>query len=333
MLFRNIEIRNFVIADILILVISLLTCFFITPNIFPLLLIQWILINIAIFTLLYYRYLNLSKLALEIDKVLHSSDIHEIAYHKEGELNILGSEINKMIIRINEQTKELSKDKLYLVDSLADLSHQIKTPLTSLILTNTMLLERSTESHIINQLIVQKKMLNRIQWLIDVLLKISRLDADVVNFSYQNTSCSKLIDSAYETVAIILDVKNQTIIRQIPDDISIQCDINWLSEAISNILKNCAEHTPENGIITVTIHANALFSQIIIEDNGPGFDPEDIPHLFDRFYKGIHSSNGSIGIGLALSKSIIQKHNGRLYAYNRKEGGACFDIKLYKAII
>ena len=317
MLFRNLEIRNFVIADILILVISLLTCFFITPNIFPLLLIQWILINIAIFTLLYYRYLNLSKLALEIDKVLHSSDIHEIAYHKEGELNILGSEINKMIIRINEQTKELSKDKLYLVDSLADLSHQIKTPLTSLILTNTMLLERSTESHIINQLIVQKKMLNRIQWLIDVLLKISRLDADVVNFSYQNTSCSKLIDSAYETVAIILDVKNQTIIRQIPDDISIQCDINWLSEAI----------------ITVTIHDNALFSQIIIEDNGPGFDPEDIPHLFDRFYKGIHSSNDSIGIGLALSKSIIQKHNGRLYAYNRKEGGACFDIKLYKAII
>lgn len=333
MLLHNAEIRYFTIADVTILIFSFIFCILTNINILPILFIQWFVINIAIFTLLHYRYHKLSRLSLEIDKILHSGDTHEIEYLKEGELNILGSEINKMLIRISEQNKELAKDKVYLVNSLADLSHQIKTPLTSLLLTNTMLIEENNDDCVAKHLIVQKKMLNRIQWLIDSLLKISRLDANVVTFVYHAHRFSEILDNAIEPVSIILDVKNQNLSTELTEDMIINCDINWLSEAISNILKNCIEHTPENGFIKITGIDNTLFSKIIIEDNGPGFTTHDIPHLFDRFYKGSHSSIDSAGIGLALAKAIIIRHNGIIKAYNKPSGGACFEIKIYKSTI
>ncbi len=340
-MFRNHEIKKFAIADILILIIFLiyLNNSHIKDNITMLFVTQWLMLNIAFYILLKYRYNKISNLAFEIDKILHSNEISNIHYLDEGELNILGSEINKMILRINEQNQELQEDKVYLVNSLADISHQIKTPLTSLQLTNTLLISNSSDTKSLEHLITEKKLIMKIQWLIDVILKISKLDANVINFTQKDHHLDTLINYTLEPILVLIDIKNINIITNIPDNTTLNCDFKWISEALLNIIKNCIEHTEDNGTITISATDNPLFLEINITDTGKGFAKEDIPHLFERFYKGENSSKDSIGIGLSLAKSIINSHNGIITAKNQIDTtnnsikGACFTIKFYKTTI
>ena len=301
--------------------------------VFPVFLI-WCLMGILHFAESFFRYRKIAALAGTIDDILHGEDPALLREVSEGELSILESEINKMLIRLREQNHRLSDDKKYLADSLADLSHQLKTPLTSMNLLVTMR-EREGVSEEKRREYDGKirALLQKMQWLIDVLLKISKLDADAVVFEKNDYPLGQLVQKAASPVEIAMELKGITLETEITGEAQFSGDLKWTSEAVENIIKNCMEHTPAGGRITVKGRENAVFSELVIADNGEGIPEEDLPHLFERFYKGENSSEESVGIGLALAHMIVTKQRGTLKAENAAAGGARFTLRFYKCTL
>ena len=287
------------------------------------------------FVTIYPRYRHIYRLSQELDLVLHGVDSLSFSDYAEGELSILTIEIDKMLLRLREQSDALKQDKLSLAASMADISHQIRTPLTSIHLVLSMLSEADVSFEQRIELTRQLSMLvSRIDWLIEALLKISRLDAGTVVLKPEAHSLAHVVKTAVAPLEIPMELREQHF--YFTENNSVQnmspmtmCDFAWTVEAVSNILKNCMEHTPQNGEIRVRASQNAIFTELVIEDNGPGFSKEDLAHLFERFYRGSHSNNQSIGIGLALSRMILSRQNATIKAENRPEGGARFIIHFY----
>ena len=280
----------------------------------------------------YYRYKKLQKLSSDLDQLLISGTPLPIREYSEGELSILANQIQKMTLRLTESAEAIKADKVYLADSLADISHQLRTPLTAMNLTTSMLRESNLSDERRMELTGElRRLLTRTDWLVETLLKISKLDAGTVKLTQQKISVRKLIDRAAAPLAIPMDLRNQTLTVHCQEE-NLGCDLVWTAEAMGNILKNCMEHTPEGGAITVTASETALYTQIEVEDTGTGFDSKDIPHLFERFYKGTNASENSYGIGLALARTVITAQNGTVQAMNG-ENGAKFVIKFYKQVI
>lgn len=266
--------------------------------------------------------------------MLHSNTPIQFEKYREGELSILESELSKMTLRLREQALALTNEKKLLADSMADISHQIRSPLTSSNLIITLLRGQNLSVSRRQQLTQElSQLLSRIDWLVESLLKISKMDAGTILFKHEPVSVPELIQHAAEPLLIPMELREQTLAidSSSPSSATPQFlgDYSWSMEAILNILKNCMEHTPAGGSIHVSFSQNAIFTEIIIEDNGPGFDAEDLPHLFERFYKGKNASEQSVGIGLALARMIVTRQNGTLKAENRSEGGARFILKFY----
>lgn len=277
------------------------------------------------------RYRNIARLTEEMDDVLHKEQFSPISAYEEGELSILRTQIHKMNKKMEEQQGALLSEKIYLSESLADISHQIRTPLTALNLTCDLLLEEELEPRRRKSLVKeQMKLLDQIDWLISALLKMAKLDANTAKMMKEKVSVKALLQRAVEPLAIAMDVKDQALVIRQEGEESYFGDLNWSAEALLNILKNSMEHTPVGGTLTISASENVLFTEIIIEDNGPGIHKEDLHHLFERFYKGKSSSQTSVGIGLALSRMIITQQGGTLKAENRSSGGARFTIRFYK---
>ena len=280
----------------------------------------------------YYRYKKLQKLSSDLDRLLISGTPLPIREYSEGELSILANQIQKMTLRLTESAEAIKSDKVYLADSLADISHQLRTPLTSMTLTTSMLREPNLSDERRMELTGElRRLLTRTDWLVETLLKLSKLDAGTVKLTQQKISVRKLIDRAAAPIAIPMDLRNQRLIIHCKEE-AFTGDPIWTAEAIGNILKNCMEHTPEGGTITITAQETALYTQIEVEDTGAGFDVKDIPHLFERFYKGSNASETSYGIGLALARTVITAQNGTVQATNGSNG-AKFVIKFYKQVI
>ena len=280
----------------------------------------------------YYRYKKLQKLSSDLDRLLISGTPLPIREYSEGELSILANQIQKMTLRLTESAEAIKSDKVYLADSLADISHQLRTPLTSMTLTTSMLREPNLSDERRMELTGElRRLLTRTDWLVETLLKLSKLDAGTVKLTQQKISVRKLIDRAAAPIAIPMDLRNQRLIVHCKEE-AFTGDPIWTAEAIGNILKNCMEHTPEGGTITITAQDTALYTQIEVQDTGAGFDAKDIPHLFERFYKGTNASENSYGIGLALARTVITAQNGTVQAMNG-EVGAKFVIKFYKQVI
>ena len=280
----------------------------------------------------YYRYRKLQKLSIDLDNLLISGTPLPIREYSEGELSILANQIQKMTLRLTESAEVIKADKIYLADSLADISHQLRTPLTAMNLTTAMLRdsELSTEKRmeLTGEL---RSLLTRTEWLVETLLKLSKLDAGTVMLAHDSVRIKNLISRAAKPIAIPMDLRNQKLVINC-DGEAFTGDLVWTAEAIGNILKNCMEHTPEGGTITITAQETALYTQIEVEDTGAGFDTKDIPHLFERFYKGSNASETSYGIGLALARTVITAQNGTVQAANGSTG-AKFVIKFYKQVI
>lgn len=280
----------------------------------------------------YRRYRNISALSAEIDRILHGENYTLSDDCTEGELAILKSEIYKMTVRLREQQQRMQEDKIYLADSLADISHQLRTPLTALHLLVARLSEPDLSPEKRLKLMHDMKMLlSRIDWLITALLKISKLDAGTVQFHAETIPLSHLLRNASEPLLIPLELRG--IQLHIHADGMFSGDIAWTSEAIGNILKNCMEHTQMEGHITVRALENPLYTEICISDTGSGIAKEDLPHIFERFYKGKDSDDSSYGIGLALARMIISAQNGTIKAENAPVGGALFTIRFYKGTV
>ena len=280
---------------------------------------------------LYRRYKKIQGLAMDIDAILHEDIPISLEKYEEGELAILESEVQKMTIRLREQQQHLLDDKKYLADSIADISHQIRTPLTSINLLLSFLSEPAMQEEQRQKTIREiYELLSRIDWLITTLMKLSKLDAGTIALKSEVISMEVLLDKSVAPLLIPIELRGQ--------EITIQAfgeffgDIDWTSEAIGNIVKNCMEHTPEGGRIEVIASENTIYREIIIADAGSGIATEDLPHVFERFYKGKNSSNKNFGIGLALARGIITKQNGTIKVENRKEGGAKFTIRFYKEL-
>ena len=280
----------------------------------------------------YKRYRRIASLADDINHVLHGDSLIDFDNYSEGELSILHSEIYKMTVRLREQQQKLLSDKEYLADSLADISHQIRTPLTSI----NLLVERLSASGLTDECRHQLAnelygLLDRIDWLITTLLKISKLDAGTVQFNRDTVSLEMLINKSCAPLLIPIELRGQELV--ICAEGNFYGDPAWTSEAVGNIVKNCMEHTPDGGKIEIEATENALYSEIVIKDNGTGISPEDLPHIFERFYKGKDSDGKSFGIGLALSRMIIAGQKGTVKAENRKNTGAMFTLRFYKGTV
>ena len=259
----------------------------------------------------YKRYQRISSLADDINQVLHGDSSIDFDSYSEGELSILHSEIYKMTIRLREQQQTLTREKAYLADSIADISHQIRTPLTSINLLIGLLSEPKLTDARRQQLIHELyELLSRIDWLITTLLKISRLDAGTVQFKQEQVSLEELLKKSCVTLLIPMELRGQELLQ-----------------------KRLEMPLADDGRIEIEATENALFSEIIIKDNGTGISPEDLPHIFERFYKGKDSDGKSFGIGLALSRMIIAGQGGTVKAENRKPVGAMFTIRFYKGTV
>ncbi len=278
------------------------------------------------------RYSRLNSLSQEIDAVLHGHESIIKGQGDEGELAILTSEIQKMTIRLREQADTLLAEKVRLTDAVSDMFHQMRTPITSMNIQLSLLADdESGPQRRVELARKLKKQLERLQWLTETLLKLSKIDAGT-DFRQDRVEVKTLINRAAEPFRIPMEIREQQFIVKAGDE-SYTGDLIWSCEAIGNLIKNCMEHTPAGGKITVEALETAVYTQITVQDSGEGFAPEDIPHLFERFYRGKNSSEESLGIGLALSRAIITRQNGTISASNSGEGGAKFTVKFYKSII
>ena len=263
-----------------------------------------------------------------IARVLHGSgDIH-LADYGEGEVSLLRSEVRKMTLRLREQSAQLEKEKLQLADAMADISHQMRTPLTAVNLLLTSLAGHVDEESR-GDVRALRRQVARMDWLVESLLKLAKLDAGTARFCPETIPLSALLARAAEPFAIGMELRGQQL--QVEASGNVRCDPAWTAEALGNILKNCSEHMQE-GTITVRAEENAVASVVVIRDTGGGIAPQDLPHLFERYYKGENAPEQSVGIGLALSRSIAAAQNGTLTAAN-VPGGAEFTMKLYKGIV
>ncbi|HCL4548071.1 HAMP domain-containing histidine kinase [Clostridium botulinum] len=255
--------------------------------------------------------------------------------NKEGDFYILSSKFNLMSNRLEESLLNLKKEKIFLKNIISDISHQLKTPLSSLIMFNELMKDENMPMEDRkNFLKLSDEQLRRMEWLIINLLKIGRLEAGVVEFIRENNPLYVTVNKALAGLSEKAKEKSQQVIVDIDEDVYFKHDMDWTAEAISNIIKNSIEHTDNYGQIKISCEETPISLTISIKDNGEGI-PEKLQNkIFERFYKGENSVNpSSIGIGLSLTKSIIESQNGSIIVESEMGEGTEFIITFLKTIV
>ena len=299
--------------------------------------ISTLIVFILILSIIVFKYNHseskkineITKYIEEINRGNYKLNIEE---NTEDELSILKNELYKITIMLKEVAENSQKDKTTLKDSLSDISHQIKTPITSiLIMLDNILSDENMPEDIKKDFIkdIKREIIN-IKFLVESILKLSKIDSNSIKFIKKEVFIKDIINEAVKNVSMLSELKNIEIIVSGDDSIKTICDLKWQVEAITNILKNCIEHSYENKKIYINYNQNNMYTELKIEDNGTGIDAKDLPHIFERFYKGKNSSSDSVGIGLALSKSIIESNNGYIQVDSELNKGTTFIIKYLK---
>lgn len=298
---------------------------------------SFILLMIILVLYIYFA-LKKSKRTKRINKIIEliskinkrNFDI-DIEDYTEDELSILKQEVYKTSLMLRSEADNSLKDKLNLKDSLSDISHQLKTPLTSItimidnILDNEEMDTKTKRKFLIS---IKREIIN-INFLVQNLLKLSKFDANVIKFDKEEVLIKDIIDEAIKKVSALSELKGVSIKVSGDKGSTIKCDFMWEVEALSNIIKNSIEHIEGEGFVEVNYTKNKVYSRILIRDNGVGINEDDLPYIFDRFYKGKNSSKDSVGIGLALSKSIIEKDNGSISVKSTPKIGTIFTTKYF----
>ncbi len=251
----------------------------------------------------------------------------------EGSFSLLKNDLYKVTVRLREQAELLQKDKTALSNLIADISHQIKTPLTSLGVLADLLAEDPPEEDrhaFVERLRAQ---LGRIQWLVAALLKLARLDAGTAAFKSAPVDVRDLVRRAVEPLQIPIEIKKQRLEVHGEADASFSGDLNWSAEALTNVIKNCVEHAPEGGRIEISYAANALYAEITVSDNGEGIASRDLPNIFNRFYRGENAGENSVGIGLALAKAILTAQGGDISVRSQPGVGTSFELRVFRGVV
>lgn len=296
------------------------------------------------------RYRALANMAANLDRVLAGERDIRLRDMSEGELAILSSEIDKVIARLNLTVDELQAEKIALSDALADISHQLKTPLTSIAISTELIRDRLSARGDSEDLVERLRLIQtlqvRVEDLVAALLKLARIDAGVIKLVCGDVDARELVRKSFEPLAIAFDIADVRFSADVQDGASYEGDLTWSVEALENILKNCMEHTPAGGCVSVRVTEDVLACRIRIEDTGPGIAESDLPHIFERFYRGSRDANATpsevnpagVGIGLALSKSLVTAQGGTLTAENLRDEngnitGAAFNLVFFKTVV
>lgn len=290
---------------------------------------------IAIIVALIYtnkRDKSLRSINKYLDKVNNGNYELKIEDNGEDEISRLRNELYKTTILLRESAENSEKEKTNLSNSLADISHQLKTPLTSIrIMLDNIEENPNMDEKTRNEFIEEiSRQIDWISSLVISLLKLAKFDAGAIVMQDTQINVKKLIDNVINNLAIMIDIKNIKIEEKIDEDVILRADYNWQLEALTNIIKNCIEHSKEDSKIKIEVENNSIFVKIKITDEGEGIAKEDLSHIFERFYKSKQVSENSIGIGLSLAKTIIEKENGYIKVDSELGKGTTFEIKYLK---
>ncbi|WP_066190531.1 sensor histidine kinase [Gracilibacillus timonensis] len=331
---RNKEIYLFIVTSVLIVVIGILIGWRISPATAMLVAGTGILLAVSYLLLLFWRYHRLQQLTQYLRRIMAGDTSLDVRDNREGDLSIVKNELYKMTRMLSEQQEMLQEDKDQLTDAISDISHQLKTPLTSMTVMADLLSDATLPDPKRQEFTRHlQKQLERMEWLVSSLLTLSKLDAGTVQFAKEKVQVQDLIAEVIAPMEIPMELKELHWNIQGDEQTSFTGDKNWTKEACINLLKNAIEHTPTAGKIDIHFKENTLYTEIIIQDTGKGISKEDLPHIFKRFYKGSHAANGSVGIGLAMSHSIITSQQGDIEVMSRLGEGTSFIVKFYKQII
>ena len=297
---------------------------------------SFLIITIASLCILYFRYNykrknDIKDIIKYIEQINRRNYELEIDTISEDELSILKNEIYKTAVMLKEAALNSNKDKLNLKKSLEDISHQLKTPLTSiLVLLDNLIDEPDMDFSIRNDFIIDiKRNVININFLVQALLKLSKFDANTVHFIKKENDLEMIVKEAIKNVSTLCDLRNINIKLNTLENAKVDCDAKWQIEAITNIIKNAIEHSKDNSSIIINIDNNRVYSKIEVIDFGDGISKRDIKHIFERFYKGANATSNSIGIGLALAKTIIEEDKGTI-AVESNKSNTKFTIKYFK---
>lgn len=280
-----------------------------------------------------HRDRKLREINVYLDRVNNGNYELKIEDNGEDEISRLRNELYKTTILLREAAENSEKEKTDLSNSLADISHQLKTPLTSIrIMLDNIEENPNMDDKTRNEFIEEiSRQIDWISTLVISLLKLAKFDAGVIVMQDNDINVKQLIDNVINNLAIMIDVKNIKIDEKIDENIMLKADYNWQLEALTNIIKNCIEHSKDDSKIKIEVENNSIFVKIKIIDEGEGIEKQDLSHIFERFYKSKNSINNSgIGIGLSLAKTIIEKENGYITVDSELGKGTTFEIKYLK---
>lgn len=327
---RNKETKLLVCILIIVTCMAIAATYFISPGATIIVFIVCALFSIIMFIFTLWRYQKMAKLSHYLREISSGNFLLDVRDNDEGELSILKNEIYKVTSLLAEHGDLMEQDKYSLMNAISDISHQLKTPLTSM----KMMAELLSD----NQLPANKRQeftylirtqLDRIEWLVSSLLALAKIDAGTILFKKEQINVETLLDNTIESLHIPIDIKQIQFNIQNTSNTTVVVDEKWTREAFINIFKNCIEHTQDGGTIQIMTMTNHLFTEINIQDNGPGIAKKDLPYVFKRFYRGENASDDSVGIGLALAYEIIQTQHGDLSVTSSPGNGTTFTIKFY----
>lgn len=319
---------------ITLLIISTVSIAFISSVAAGIVFVSTSLIIIVFLWMTHWRYKQMEKLSHYLRQISAGNTSLDVRDNREGELSILKNDIYKMTLMLSEQGEDLKKDKQKLTDAISDISHQLKTPLTSMTVMADLLSDETMDDEKRLEFMHNiRKQLERMDWLVSSLLKLSKMDAGTIPFAMERVFVSDLIDEVIAPLEIPMELKDIDFQKFGNREVTFLGDSNWTKEALINIMKNAIEHTPEGEHITIHFQENALYTEIIVQDTGKGIPKQDIPYIFKRFYKGGNATDGSVGIGLAMAHSIVTNQQGDIEVVSEEGKGTSFILKFYKQVI
>ncbi|WP_201739669.1 sensor histidine kinase KdpD [Exiguobacterium sp. SL-10] len=331
---RNREVRIYLLSLFMIIGLAVSVALFISVEATLLVAVLSIVFIAVTYRFTMWRYREIEQLSSYLQEISNGNYQLDVRDNREGELSLLKSQIYKVTKMLSEQGTHLEEDKQKLTDAISDISHQLKTPLTSMTVMADLLsdprLSDDKRQEFTHNVQVQ---LERMEWLVSSLLKLSKIDAGTIQFKREPVSVPSLVQAVTEPMLVPIDINMQRLQITGERDVTFEGDLKWTTEALINILKNCVEHTPERGELFIEFSENTLYTEIIIRDTGSGIDKQDVPYIFQRFYKGMNASDDSVGIGLAMAHSIITSQQGELTVSSEIGVGTAFQIRFYKAIV
>lgn len=329
---KNKEFRLMLMISAFATVLCYLICLFISTACAFISLALGIILSVVFYVFTKQRYRKIEELNDYLSEVCSGNYELAVNDNAEGELSILKNNLYKVMILLRTASEDAKKDKLYLADSLADISHQLKTPLTSMMIITEVLQDEKDEEKRAGFIRIIEEQLEKMKWLITTLLKLSKLDADTADFNMKSLNCADIIDRSINPFLVQAEIRKIKISKHVNPFI-FTGDENWSVEALENIIKNCLEHTSDGGTLNINTNSTTIYNEIEISDNGSGIAKEDLPHIFERFYHGKNSSAESVGIGLALSNAVFSKENANIDVKSKEGIGTKFTIRFYKFVV